>query len=73
MAQLVRSDTQSRSALRLAEERFASGVGDAVAVYRAREDVRQSRQRLLAARRLLLVNRIDLHLALGGGFAVPQS
>ncbi len=61
------------TALRLADGRYAHGAGDPIAIFQAREDARQARRLLIEARRRLLTNRIDLHLALGGDFVTPTS
>ncbi len=52
-----------------AERRFATGLVDAGALIDAREAARAQRATVLELRLLLLLNRVDLHLALGGGFA----
>lgn len=57
------------TAVRLAEARYREGVGDYLTVLEAQTRAFDARSRLLNAQRELLENRIDLHLALGGGFA----
>lgn len=49
-------------------KRFENGVGMAEAVYQTRIALVQSQSNLHAMQLLLLINRIDLYLALGGGF-----
>ncbi|MGB0952794.1 MAG: efflux transporter outer membrane subunit [Planctomycetota bacterium] len=54
------------------EDRYRGGVTDASQVYASRGELLQSHSSLLSAELLLLTNRIDLYLALGGGFENPQ-
>jgi len=55
------------------ESRFQAGVGDAFSIYQHRADALRAKSSLHSARLLLLTNRIDLYLALGGGFQTsPQ-
>jgi len=65
---LTRSTFELAAALRLAQDRYTSGVGDYLTVVesQSREFVAQSA--LLAVRRERLTNRVALFLALGGGF-----
>ena len=58
------------AARHLAEERYTSGVGDYLTVLESQTRELVVRSNLLAVRRQRLDNRIDLHLALGGGFDV---
>lgn len=51
-----------------AMKRFENGVGMAETVYQTRILLVQSQSNLHAMQLLLLINRIDLYLALGGGF-----
>ncbi|MDA1183615.1 MAG: efflux transporter outer membrane subunit, partial [Acidobacteria bacterium] len=62
------SSEQSRSAEALAEARYRSGLENFVTVLEAQRLALQADGELIAARRLLLENRVDLYLALGGGF-----
>ena len=71
-AQLAEAATQSTAALALAEERYRSGLEDFVTVMEAQRRAFENESQLLAVRRELLANRIDLHLALGGGFREPE-
>lgn len=48
------------------ERRYRDGLVDGVVLLAERRDLLRQRQRLLALRLEALVNRIDLHLALGG-------
>ncbi len=55
-----------------ATKRFESGVGRADSVYQTRIALVQSASNLHATRLLLLINRVDLYLALGGGFNTAE-
>jgi outer membrane protein TolC len=59
---------QSRAAERLAEERYRSGLEDFITVLESQRRALQADGEWIAARRQRLENRIDLYLALGGGF-----
>jgi NodT family efflux transporter outer membrane factor (OMF) lipoprotein len=56
------------SAERLAQDRYRIGVGDYLAVLESQTRSFLARSELIALRRQRLDNRVDLHLALGGGF-----
>lgn len=64
---------QSAAAERLAGQRYRGGLETYVTVLAAQRSALAARSTLLAARRRRLENRIDLHLALGGGFFDPAS
>lgn len=59
---------QSQAARSLAEERYAKGLSDLLTMLTAQRNASDAESRLLAVRRQRLDTRIDLHLALGGGF-----
>jgi outer membrane protein TolC len=59
---------QTVAAQKLAEARYREGLGDYLVVLESQTRALTSRSELLAARRQLLANRVDLYLALGGGF-----
>lgn len=59
---------QATAALQLAEERYRAGLEDFVTILEAQRRALETESQLLAVRRLRLENRIELHLALGGGF-----
>ncbi len=59
---------QSLAAQDLAEERYRLGLADIITVLSAQRAAYNSESQLLALRRARLDNRVDLHLALGGGF-----
>jgi NodT family efflux transporter outer membrane factor (OMF) lipoprotein len=69
-ARLVESLDQSRASLRLAEERYASGLEIILTVLTSQSAVFDAESSLATVRRQILDNRIDLHLALGGGFGM---
>lgn len=67
-AYLVTAATQSRAAERLATDRYRAGLEDFVTVLESQRQALDAEGALIAARRLQLDNRVDLYLALGGGF-----
>jgi NodT family efflux transporter outer membrane factor (OMF) lipoprotein len=67
-AALVTASEQSTAAQRLAEDRYDQGLADIVTVLDAQRRALVAESSLLAVRRLRLENRVDLYLALGGGF-----
>ncbi|MCA8955083.1 MAG: efflux transporter outer membrane subunit [Planctomycetes bacterium] len=68
LERLTAAEGESRRASVLAEERYRSGLGDFIAVLEAQRGALELSAQVLTARRLLLDLRVDLHLALGGGF-----
>ena len=62
---------QSRAAEALAEDRYRSGLDDYVTVLESQRLALQAEGDLISAKRLRLENRVDLYLALGGGFTFP--
>ena len=70
--QLAEALKQSRASLRLAEERYSSGLEIILTVLTSQAAVFDAESSLSTVRRQILDNRIDLHLALGGGFE-PQT
>ncbi len=65
------ADDDQREALRLATLRFAAGTIDQVSLITVQGNALNARLAALALRVEQLTNRVDLHLALGGGFAPP--
>ena len=65
---LAQAAEQSREARLLAEDRYGSGLEDFITVLESQRRSLQADGELIAAKRLRLENRVDLHLALGGGF-----
>ena len=59
---------QSSAARTLAEQRYRAGLTDIITVLSAQRTAYNSESQLLGIRRTRLDNRVDLHLALGGGF-----
>jgi multidrug efflux system outer membrane protein len=62
------SAQQAAASLQLAEDRYESGLEGFVTVLEAQRRSLDAESRLLTIRRQRLDARIDLHLALGGGF-----
>ena len=59
---------QSVAAEALAEERYRLGLTDIITVLSSQRTAATSESQLLTIRRARLDNRVDLHVALGGGF-----
>ncbi|MDE3001511.1 MAG: efflux transporter outer membrane subunit [Gemmatimonadota bacterium] len=59
---------QALAARRLAEDRYAGGLVDLNTMLDAQRGAYASESQLIAVRRQRLENRVNLHLALGGGF-----
>lgn len=65
---LAQASRLAREAYRRSLEEFGLGTGDILTVLAAQQRLFASRSQWLVARRERLDNRVDLHLALGGGF-----
>jgi multidrug efflux system outer membrane protein len=65
---ITNAATQASASLKLAEDRYEAGLEGFVTVLEAQRRSLDAESQLLSIRRLRLDNRIDLHLALGGGF-----
>ena len=65
---LAESTLQARAAERLAEERYRAGLETYITVLDSQRSAVSAQAELIAARRTRLENRVDLYLALGGGF-----
>ncbi len=64
---------QGVAARTLAEERYRTGLADIITVLNSQRSALDAESNLLAVRRQRLDNRVNLHLALGGGFhAAPE-
>ena len=63
---------QSREAQELSEDRYRLGVASFLEVLEAQRRALQSRSALLQTQRQALDNRVDLYLALGGGFEADE-
>ncbi len=70
---LETSAEQSQAAEDIADDRYRAGLGDYITVLESQRLALQAQGDLIAARRLRLENRVDLYLALGGGFGQPGS
>jgi multidrug efflux system outer membrane protein len=64
---------QAHAAERLAEERYRAGLDTFIPVLESQRSAAQAESALLTSRRLRLENRVDLYLALGGGFDQLES
>lgn len=67
-----RSAEESAAVVRLLEERYAAGLGDALTLLREQRTALTRQIELLNLRLDLLLTRIDLHQALGGGVLADQ-
>ena len=68
---LVAATEKSLAARDLAEDRYRRGLADIITVLSSQRTALDSESQMLALRRQRLDNRVDLHLALGGGFESP--
>lgn len=62
------SQAKTGMALKLAEQRYRAALGDIFAVLNLRRAALESESVILGLRRTQIDNRVDLHMALGGGF-----
>lgn len=67
-AALLEAATQATAARELAESRYNSGLSDVITMLDAQRRAFESQGQYLAVRRQRLDARVDLYLALGGGF-----
>ncbi len=65
---LARAASEARAAATLSEERYRSGLESFITVSESQRSALEAESRLLTVLRLQLDQRVDLHLALGGGF-----
>ena len=72
MVHLAEASRQIVAAERLATKRYRIGVGGYLEVLESQTRAFTAQSQLLSTRRDRLTNRIDLHLALGGGFDLPE-
>ncbi|MEX2300335.1 MAG: efflux transporter outer membrane subunit [Bryobacterales bacterium] len=63
---------QSQAARDLAEQRYRLGLADIITLLASHRAALDAESQLLAVRRLRLENRVNLHLALGGGFRMTS-
>ena len=66
--ELEESVAEAETAREQARFRYRQGLGDMLVVLQLDRRILNSKSQILTLQRLLLENRIDLHLALGGGF-----
>jgi NodT family efflux transporter outer membrane factor (OMF) lipoprotein len=64
---------QSQAARDLAEQRYRLGLADIITLLSSQRSALEAESQLLALRRLRLENRVNLHLALGGGFRMDST
>jgi outer membrane protein, multidrug efflux system len=69
LAALEEATEQSLEARELSEQRYLAGLTPYLSVLESQRQALAAESELLAARRARLDTRVDLHLALGGGFA----
>jgi len=69
---LTEAAEQSLAARHLADDRYATGLADILSVLESQRQALEAQSQLLSARRQRLEARVDLHLALGGGFEVTD-
>jgi NodT family efflux transporter outer membrane factor (OMF) lipoprotein len=72
-ADLATAAEHSRAAERLSDERYRSGLEGFITVLESQRRALQADGEWIAARRQRLENRVDLYLALGGGFDRTES
>ena len=70
---LRESSRQAAAARRLAEERYGSGLEEYITVLESQRRELTAEATALAVRRQRLTNRVDLYLALGGGYLRPDA
>lgn len=68
LSALENATEQALEARRLAEDRYNRGLADLITMLQAQRTAFQTESQLITVQRLRLNARIDLHLALGGGF-----
>jgi NodT family efflux transporter outer membrane factor (OMF) lipoprotein len=69
---LKTASSEALAARVLAEERYAKGLSNLITLLDAQRRAFDAESRLLSVRRQRLDSRIDLYLALGGGFTTSQ-
>jgi NodT family efflux transporter outer membrane factor (OMF) lipoprotein len=71
--ELSEAAVQSDGAQRLAEDEYAAGLTEIITVLESQRRALNSKEAYLSVRELRLRNRVDLHLALGGDFGLPDT
>jgi multidrug efflux system outer membrane protein len=69
---LTEATTQSIAARTLSEDRYRAGLDTYLLVLESQRRALLNESALLTVRRLRLENRVNLYLALGGGFHMPE-
>jgi outer membrane protein, multidrug efflux system len=72
-ATLVEAQAQQEKIWRDRERRYQAGAGDFPSWIQARQSVLQAQSQAITLQLQLLLNRVDLHLSLGGDFEVPST
>lgn len=72
-AALRRAADLAKEAFDRSSEEFTDGTGDILTMLTAQQRYFQQRTQLISIKRMRLENRVDLHLALGGGFQAPRN
>lgn len=65
---LIRSQNYLEDAYQRSMDEYKDGVGDILTILTTQKNLLQAKGEVISIQRLRLENRIDLHLALGGGF-----
>lgn len=68
---LTEAARQATAAQELARNRYDSGLADFITVLEAQRSALSAQSQLISVQRLRVDTRVDLHLALGGGFQAP--
>ncbi|BDS05622.1 RND transporter [Oceaniferula spumae] len=71
-AEMREALTLAKDAAKASEDDFRDGNGDVLTLFNAQTRRIQIESQYASLRRLRLTNRVDLHLALGGGFTVSN-
>ncbi len=72
-ASLRASQAETGLAIKLAEQRYRAALGDIFSVLNLRRAALEQESALLGLRRTQIDNRVDLHMALGGGFGASPA
>ena len=70
---LIRSQKFLEEAYRRSMDEYKDGVGDILTILTTQKNLLQAKSEVISIQRLRLENRIDLHLALGGGFDAREA
>jgi NodT family efflux transporter outer membrane factor (OMF) lipoprotein len=72
-AEQERAAEEARAAQEIAESRYDAGLADLLTVLEAQRRALDAQSQHLNVRHQRLARRVDLHLALGGGFESPET